>query len=169
VTRRHGGLLVVDEAHALGVVGAGGEGAVAAAGLGGEPDVIRTVTLSKALVFDTGLAPACAAGALESLRILAAEPELSSTVRGKAGRLAAELDRPAPAAAVLTAPLGSPDAAVAAAARCAELGVHVGCFRPPSVPDGVSRLRLTARANLSDAELDRAVDVVREAVAAFLT
>jgi 8-amino-7-oxononanoate synthase len=38
--------------------------------------------------------------------------------------------------------------------------VWVGCFRPPSVPDGISRLRLTARANLSEADLDRAVEVI---------
>src|SRR5262249_22287399 len=49
VAVRHGALLVVDEAHALGVVGAGGVGSVAAAGLAGAPDVVRTLTLSKSL------------------------------------------------------------------------------------------------------------------------
>lgn len=49
--------------------------------------------------------------------------------------------------------IGEPAAAVRAAERCAELGVRVGCFRPPSVPDGVSRLRLTARADLTDEDL----------------
>nr|MBA3618377.1 hypothetical protein [Acidothermales bacterium] len=46
--------------------------------------------------------------------------------------------------------------ALAAAEHCARQGVRVGCFRPPSVPDGVSRLRLTARADLSADDLDRA-------------
>jgi 8-amino-7-oxononanoate synthase len=42
--------------------------------------------------------------------------------------------------------------------------VRVGCFRPPSVPDGVSRLRLTVRADLTDEEVDRAVAVVATAL-----
>jgi 7-keto-8-aminopelargonate synthetase-like enzyme len=46
--------------------------------------------------------------------------------------------------------------AVAAAAACLEAGVRVGCFRPPSVPAGTSRLRLTARASLTDADMDLA-------------
>ncbi len=49
VARAHGALLVVDEAHALGVIGPAGRGAVEAAGLAGEPDVVRTVVLSKSL------------------------------------------------------------------------------------------------------------------------
>ena len=44
--------------------------------------------------------------------------------------------------------------------ECRSAGVWVGCFRPPSVPDGISRLRLTARADLTDADVDRAVEVI---------
>ena len=92
VARRHGALLVVDEAHGLGVVGPGGRGALRAAGLAGEPDVVLTLTLSKSLgsraapcsatpslsstwsntarpfIFDTGLAPAAAAAAARRAR-----------------------------------------------------------------------------------------------------
>jgi 8-amino-7-oxononanoate synthase len=50
--------------------------------------------------------------------------------------------------------MGEPEAAVAAAAFCLERGLRVGCFRPPSVPDGRSRLRVTARADLSDIETE---------------
>jgi len=67
--------------------------------------------------------------------------------------------------AVVSAVLGDPVVAHRAAQRCAELGVRVGCFRPPSVPEGTSRLRLTARATLTDAELSRA-DAVLDAVLA---
>jgi 8-amino-7-oxononanoate synthase len=49
----------------------------------------------------------------------------------------------------------SPGLAAERAARLLAAGVRVGCFRPPSVPDGVSRLRLTARADLADADLAR--------------
>ncbi|MDX6287552.1 MAG: 8-amino-7-oxononanoate synthase [Frankiales bacterium] len=189
VCQRAGALLVVDEAHALGVVGNRGEGLVAAHGLAGATDIVRTVTLSKALgsqggavlgsidviehlvdaarpfIFDTGLAPACVGAALAALRVLDVEPQRASAARGNAGRLAAALGRPNSDAAVVAVPVGSPEAALAAAERCAAAGVHVGCFRPPSVPDGVSRLRLTARADLTDVDLERAIQVVAGALA----
>jgi 8-amino-7-oxononanoate synthase len=65
---------------------------------------------------------------------------------------------------VVSIPLGEPDRAVRAAARCAERGVRVGCFRPPSVPHGRSCLRVTGRADLGPGEIARA-----EAAFAMLT
>ncbi|WP_354670919.1 8-amino-7-oxononanoate synthase [Actinomadura sp. DC4] len=182
VVRRRGALLVIDEAHALGVVGPGGRGAAYAAGLAGERDVILTVTLSKSLgsqggavlgapevvetlvdtarsfVFDTGLAPAPAGAALAALGVLAAEPGLAERARDRARRLAAAadalgLETTSPAAAVVPVVIGGPSEAVRAAEICAGHGVRVGCFRPPSVPHGRACLRLTARATLGEAEL----------------
>jgi len=188
VCRRHDALLVVDEAHALGVVGAGGRGAVEAEGLAGAPDVIRTVTLSKALgsqggavlatrpvvdhlvnsartfIFDTGLAPACVGAASSALSILRDAPSLADAVRRRGGELAAGVGAPPPEAAVVSVVLGDPGAAVAAAQRCEAAGVSVGCFRPPSVPAGTSRLRLTARADLTPDDIARATEVVLSAV-----
>jgi 8-amino-7-oxononanoate synthase len=181
VVRDHGALLVIDEAHALGVVGPGGRGAAYAAGLAGEPDVVMTATLSKSLgsqggavlaapevietmidtarsfVFDTGLAPACAGSALAALEVIDAEPELAARARGNAARLAAVArdlgqETAHPAAAVVPVIIGPPQDAVRAAEICAEHGVRVGCFRPPSVPEGRACLRLTARADLGEAE-----------------
>jgi 8-amino-7-oxononanoate synthase len=185
VTARHDALLVVDEAHALGVVGEGGVGAVASAGLAAYDDVVRTVTLSKSLgaqggavlarpevlgllvntarafIFDTGLAPSSAGAALAALRVLRDEPGLAAAARGHAATLAAivrslDVETVSPDAAVVPAFLGDPGRAVDAAERCLAAGVRVGCFRPPSVPQGRSCLRLTARADLSAADLDRA-------------
>jgi 8-amino-7-oxononanoate synthase len=188
--RAHGALLVIDEAHALGVVGDHGRGAAHAAGLAGEPDVILTLTLSKSLasqggavlgapevietlvdtgrsfIFDTGLNPPAAGAALAALDVLEADPGLPSRARDRALRIAnlaagSGLETAAPAAAVVPVFLGEPHAALRAAEICAEHGLRVGCFRPPSVPKGRACLRLTARATLDEADLTR----LREALA----
>jgi 8-amino-7-oxononanoate synthase len=128
------------------------------------------VNTARPFIFDTGLAPAAAGAARESLRILAATPALPSAVRANAAALAAfvrdlGVETVVPDAAVVPAFLGEPQRAVAAAAACLEQGVRVGCFRPPSVPPGRSCLRLTARADLTPAQLDVAshalADVLR--------
>jgi 8-amino-7-oxononanoate synthase len=66
---------------------------------------------------------------------------------------------------VVSVILGDPEVALTAATACLDAGVRVGCFRPPTVPAGTSRLRLTARASLDcdDLELARGVltDVLR--------
>ncbi|RSS42415.1 8-amino-7-oxononanoate synthase [Streptomyces sp. WAC08241] len=189
VCRAHGAGLVVDDAHGFGVLGDGGRGALHGAGLAGDEDVVATLTLSKSLgsqggavlgparviehlvnaartfIFDTGLAPAAVGGALASLRLIAAEPGLAGRVRTVATGLyerltAAGLTAARPDAAVVSVRAPSPEAALRWAADCREQGLAVGCFRPPSVPDGVSRLRLTARADLTDAQIDRAVETV---------
>lgn len=191
VTERYGALLVVDEAHSLGVVGEEGRGAVYAAGVFGASHIVRTVTLSKSLgsqggavlgapevidtlidtgrsfIFDTGLAPASVAAALAAVDILHNQPELPGYARARARDLASMarelgLETNVPAGAVVPVVLGPPEVALRAAATCAEHGVRVGCFRPPSVPDGRSCLRLTARANLSSDDLA----VIRHALTA---
>ena len=187
--RANGAALVVDDAHGLGVLGPGGRGAVADAGLIGEPDVVTTMTLSKSLgaqggavlgprrvikhlvdsarsfIFDTGLAPGATAAALAALNVLKDEPSRPEQVRAVAQTLASRLREAGlrvtePAAAVVSVLAPTPEQAVAWANDCRAAGVWVGCFRPPSVPDGISRLRLTARADLTDADVDRAVEVI---------
>jgi 8-amino-7-oxononanoate synthase len=187
--RAHGAALVVDDAHGLGVLGPGGRGAVADAGLIGEPDVVTTMTLSKSLgaqggvvlgprrvikhlidsarsfIFDTGLAPGSTAAALAALHVLKDEPTLPERVRTVAVTLATRLREAGltvtePAAAVISIQAPTPEQALKWADDCRTDGVWVGCFRPPSVPDGISRLRLTARADLTEAEVTRAVEVI---------
>ncbi|MFE2181920.1 aminotransferase class I/II-fold pyridoxal phosphate-dependent enzyme, partial [Streptomyces sp. NPDC059455] len=79
---------------------------------------------------------------------------------GAAGLAAAGLDACVPDAAVVSVRAPSPEAAVAWARACREAGVAVGCFRPPSTPDRHSRLRLTARGDLTDNQIGQAVTVV---------
>ena len=81
-------------------------------------------------------------------------------VREVAAELARACAVPAPAGAVLAIAMPSPQAAVGAVASAADQGIRIGCFRPPSTPDGISRLRLTAHAHLTDDELIRARTVL---------
>lgn len=179
VCQRYRALLIVDEAHGLGVRGEAGRGLVHESRLAGAPDVVITTTLSKALgsqggvvlgpkavrdhlidaarpfIFDTGLAPAAAGAAQAALGVLIAEPWRPEAVLRHAGALADICGvRGRPQSAVVSVVLGDPQAALAAATACLDAGVRVGCFRPPSVPAGTSRLRLTARASLTVDELD---------------
>jgi 8-amino-7-oxononanoate synthase len=190
VCRRHGALLIVDEAHGLGVRGRGGRGLLHEVGLSGAPDVVMTTTLSKALgsqggvvlgprvvrdhlidaarpfIFDTGLAPAAVGAALAALRLLIAEPWRAQAVLDHArelARITGASERPE--SAVVSVILGEPEVAFGAAVACLDRGVRVGCFRPPTVPAGTSRLRLTARASLTDDEMTLAREVLAEVLA----
>ena len=199
VCRRHRALLIVDEAHGLGVRGAGGRGLLHELGLSGAPDVVMTTTLSKALgsqggavlgssavrdhlvdaarpfIFDTGLAPAAVGAALAALRVLATESWRPAAVLRHAAMLAQICNETralgAPLAcggqsAVVPVILGAPEVALAAATACLEAGVRVGCFRPPTVPAGTSRLRLTARASLDPDDLELARTVLTDVLGA---
>lgn len=181
VCEEYGALLVVDEAHGLGVHG---PGVVHRLGLAGLPHVVVTATLSKSLgsqggavlgtpaivehlvnrarpfIFDTALAPASAAGALAALGVLRERPELPLVVRRRVNDLAAALGVEPSAGAVLSVPMPSPQVALAAQAAALAQSVRIGCFRPPSVPDGISRLRITTNAGVSESDWARATEVL---------
>jgi 8-amino-7-oxononanoate synthase len=191
VTSARGALLLVDDAHALGVLGPAGGGGVLAAGLAAMPDVIVTATLSKSLggaggvvagppqfirhlvdtgrtfIYDTALPPAVAAGVLAAVGVARSASDrralLASRGAATVSRLrAAGFSVSPPAAGVLSVLAPGPEAALAWAADCRDRGVAVGCFRPPSTPDGTSRLRLTLNAGVSDEDFARALDVIVE-------
>ncbi|MGL5818015.1 MAG: 8-amino-7-oxononanoate synthase [Phycicoccus sp.] len=190
LTAEAGALLVVDEAHALGVVGPGGSGLVAAARAAEAEHVVVTATLSKSFaaqggavlaspvvrehlvntarpfVYDTGLAPASAGAALAALGVLHDHPELLVRVHASADRLAEACGIDPPAGAVMSVPMRGPFEAVAAVEQARAAGIRVGCFRPPSTPDGSSRLRLTAHADHTADDLDRATAVLAPLVGA---
>ncbi|MFF0498045.1 8-amino-7-oxononanoate synthase [Nocardia aobensis] len=190
VVRANGAVLIVDEAHGIGVRGDGGRGLVQELGLAGQPDLIVTATLSKALaaqggivlcdervrahlidtartfIFDTGLAPAAVGAAHAALRLLRKEPELGGRVLTRAADIARVAGVPQPDSAVVSVVLGQAQVAFDAAQQCRARGLSVGCFRPPSVPEGTSRLRLTARADLTDAQMRTIATVLGEVLTA---
>ncbi|UYY82380.1 8-amino-7-oxononanoate synthase [Arthrobacter sp. YA7-1] len=130
------------------------------------------VNRARSFIFDTGLAPSSAAAALAAVGIIRAEPWRAAAVHRNASSLTAGLmhflqwrgtavEPFQQAGAVQSIPMRSAAAAQEASKAAHRAGVRVGCFRPPSVPDGVSRLRLTARATLTPHDIDYACATLR--------
>ena len=138
LAQRHGCRLMVDEAHATGALGPGGRGSVCAAGLSGEVDVV-VGTLGKAL--GSYGAYVCASAETVDLLINAARPFIFSTAPPPAALGAAE--------AALEVLLAEPERVE----RLLERGVFAQGIRPPTVPEGSSRLRFTVMATHEPAEL----------------
>jgi 8-amino-7-oxononanoate synthase len=187
LARRHGCRLMVDEAHATGALGPGGRGSVAAAGLSGEVDVV-VGTLGKALgsygayvcggrdlvdyllnaarpfVFSTAPPPPVVAAARASLQLLEAEPERVERLRANAATLrrglAAEGFEPRSDTQIVPLEVGQAAPAMELSERLLERGVFAQGIRPPTVPEGSSRLRFTVMATHDAAELREAAAIV---------
>jgi len=185
---RFGARLVVDEAHATGNLGPGGRGAVAEAGLSGEVDVLIG-TLGKALgsygayacgreemirfllnsarpvIFSTALPPPAVAGALAALELMRERPHRVERLRSGARTLRRALAGegfPVEESDMHIIPLivGEEDAAMRLCAEAIERGVYAQAIRPPTVPEGSSRLRLTVMASHRHAELEMAAGIL---------
>jgi len=187
--RDHDALLVVDDAHGNGVLGPGGRGAAAAAGLRPGPDLLEIGTFGKAFggygafaawtaegvdllrhrargfLYSTALPPGVAAMDREGLRLAAAEPERRERVAAHARRLRSALGDAAggevgsPIVPVL---LGTPEEALRAAGRLLERGFWAPAIRPPTVPGGGARLRISLSAAHAAAEVDALAAALRE-------
>jgi 8-amino-7-oxononanoate synthase len=193
LARRHRARVLVDEAHATGVIGAGGRGLVALLELEHEIDVVIG-TLSKALgsygafaccspelaellvnrartlIFSTGLPPSCVAAALAALDVLEGSPELVEQLHANARRLRTELAAagfgvPAGEMPIVPIVLGTPQAAMAACEAALRQGVFAQAIRPPTVPEGTARLRLVAMATHTDDDLRHAASTLANATA----
>jgi 8-amino-7-oxononanoate synthase len=191
LARRHRVRLVVDDAHGLGCMGPGGRGAVHDAGVEDEVDVI-VGTLGKALgsygayaacdaptarylinaarsfIFSTAPPPPAVAGALAALELLAEQPARVERLQANADALRDELAREGFEVAGSTTqivPIVVGDAALAM--RICELALEEGVFaqaiRPPTVPEGTSRLRLALMASHTKSELREAARVLGRA------
>jgi glycine C-acetyltransferase/8-amino-7-oxononanoate synthase len=188
LARRHRCRLMVDEAHATGTLGPGGRGSVAAAGLSGEVDVV-VGTLGKALgsygayacasaelteyllnaarpfVFSTAPPPPVAAAALAALDLLEAHPERVERVAANAitlrGALAAQgLSVGSSETHIVPVAVGDADLTMSLSERLLERGVFAQGIRPPTVPEGTSRLRFAVTATHRRVELEQAAEAV---------
>ena len=188
LARRHRCRLLVDEAHATGCIGPGGRGSVAAAGLTGEVDVI-VGTLGKALggygayvcgsaelvdflinsarpfIFSTAPPPPAVAAAQAALELLAAQPQLVERLGANAAALreglrAEGLEPIGSETQIVPLVVGEADDAMALCERLLAEGVFAQAIRPPTVPAGTCRLRLTAMATHRVADLRHAARLI---------
>ena len=176
LAERFEAVLVVDDAHGTGVVGPDGRGSLAHFGLedrvpvqigtlskalgaqggfvaGSQPLIDLLVNKARSFIYSTGIAPSVAVAAREALRIAGEEPERRTRLQRHLAMLRDELARrgytvlgaaPAPMVAVQ---LGDPESALRQAERLRKAGVIAPAIRPPTVPVGTSRIRLTPRAS----------------------
>jgi len=182
LAQRHDAFLYVDDAHGTGVL-AGGRGSLAAAAVRAD---VQMGTLSKALgsyggfvacarpvaelirnrgwgfVYTTGLPPAAVGAALAALSILEVEPERSARPLYLATRFAAALGLPKPASAIVPILLGTAEAALAAQQALEDRGFLAVAIRPPTVPEGTARLRLSFSAAHREEDVDALAAAVRD-------
>jgi 8-amino-7-oxononanoate synthase len=187
LAHRYGAVLVVDDAHATGVLGPGGAGTLAHFGIDPE-NIVQIGTLSKALgsqggfvagdaeliewlvqrarafIYSTGIAPALAAAAHEALRIVEEEPQRRARLHAHVRSLRVGLcERGWTVLGEEPAPMiavvtGSADSALQLSERLHGHGVIAPAIRPPTVPKGTSRVRLAPRADFTEAEVERVLD-----------
>ena len=185
ISRRHQAILVVDEAHAIGVLGQGG-GLCRERGI---PADIVVGTMSKSLgasggfaagsaefkrllinrarsfIFSTGLAPGAAASALEAARILVSTPTLGETLQQNARRFrellsASSLDVRPSESQIVPVRIGNNQKALEISRSLLADGLWIRAVRPPTVPEGTSRLRLSVTLAHTENDLVKAVDLI---------
>ncbi len=193
VCERHGAFLAVDDAHGLGVIGGSGRGSLEHFGLGarrvpalvgtlgkafgcfgafvaGSDELIETlIQRARTYIYTTALPAAVAAASRAAIGVAIEESwrrerVLALTRRFRALALAAELPLAGSETPIQPLLLGDPDAAMQASRRLLERGFFVAGIRPPTVPAGSSRLRIT----LSAAHRDTDVDALAAALADVL-
>jgi 8-amino-7-oxononanoate synthase len=189
VAERHEAILLIDEAHATGVFGRDGHGL--ADGLDGRPDVIVLRTCGKALgaegalvcgpkvvrdflvnrgrpfIFSTAPSPLVAAAVREAIRMLADEPERREALRAlvrHAEKVLAPLGATASGSQILPLILHEDARTMAVAAALQQRGFDVRGIRPPTVPQGTSRLRISLTLNATTADVDALAGALAEAL-----
>ena len=192
LAREHDALLLLDEAHATGVLGEHGRGLTDSLPPGDAQDerLIKLGTLSKALgsqggfvassgrlidwlvnharpyIFSTALAPPSAAAARRALSLVLKEPErrrhvlvLAETLRQRLRALGLSVGPSA--CQIVPVLVGNAQAAVDLSLRLEGHGLLVPAIRPPSVPDGTSRLRISLSAGHTEGDIERLVEALR--------
>jgi 8-amino-7-oxononanoate synthase len=189
IADRHDAILLIDEAHATGVFGTDGRGLAEA--LDGQDNVVTLRTCGKALgcegalvcgpkvvrdflvnrgrgfIFSTAPSPLMARAVREGLRILADEPERRERLHAlmaHAERALAPAGVTATGSQILPLVIGDDAATMRAAEAVQAAGFDVRGIRPPTVPKGTSRLRISLTLNASAGEVNRLASLLQEVI-----
>lgn len=119
------------------------------------------VSTTRSFIFSTGLPPATIAAATAALNVLSQEPERADKALGNARRFASLLGLPEAQSTIVPLVLGEEEKALAAAQSLEEAGFLVAAIRPPTVPEGTSRLRFAFSALHTERDIERLVEVIR--------
>jgi len=195
IARATGSVLIVDDSHGVGVLGESGRGTLERYGLLGDPEIVLTGTLGKALggaaggfvagsralcevleqrsrpqLFSNGLPPTVACSSGRALAELRERPELVARLRERTAALRARLREAGLApldgeSAIVPIIVGETSAAIEISARLLDRGVYVTGFGYPVVPEGTARVRIQVSAALTEAQLDAAVAALAEVAA----
>jgi len=186
VADEHDAWLMSDDAHGLGVVGDGrGSSFVGNTHI---PLPLQMGTLSKAvgsyggylcasgpvvdlirnrartLIYSTGLPPACVAAAIAALDLIEREQDYAATPLRKAKMFTRRVGLAEAQSPIVPVIIGDEEATLAASRMLVEEGYFAAAIRPPSVPAGTARLRLTFTAKHSDQAIERLADIVRDKI-----
>jgi 8-amino-7-oxononanoate synthase len=192
LAQRHDARVMVDDAHGTGAIGPDGRGSVAAAGLEDDVDVVvgtlgkalgsygayvccrqslaeYLINTARTLIFSTALSPPAVAAAMAALELLREQPRRVGKLQRNASVLRealAEEGVPVSGSTTQIVPLlvGDASEAVRASERALERGVFAQAIRPPTVPEGSSRLRLAVMASHTKSELREAAEVLAACV-----
>ena len=179
LAREHDAWLMTDDAHGLGVVGGAhtdvplqmGTLSKAVGSYGGylcaaAPVIELMRNRARTLVYSTGLPPSVVAASIAALELIEREPEYCARPLAKARAFTRQLGLPEAQSPIVPIVIGSEERALAASHMLAEHGFFVSAVRPPTVPAGTARLRLTFTAQHPDDEIARLASVLRETVLA---
>jgi len=190
--RRHGAMVLLDDAHGTGTLGARGRGSAELCGVGEGVDVLLgtlgkglgsygafavgtralrdlLVNAARSFIFSCALAPPQVAAAHAALDLVRREPWRRERLQANAARLRAQLaargvDTRPSTTHIVPVVVGANEAAMAICERLLERGFYAQGIRHPSVPEGTARLRLTPMATHRDEEIDAVADAVADEV-----
>ena len=186
LARQFDAWLMTDDAHGIGVIGGGhgssfengkrhavplqmGTLSKAIGGYGGylcasQPVIDLIRTRCRTFIYSTGLPPACAAAAIAALDLIENDPEFTARPLALARRFTRALNLPAAESPIVPVVLGDTVKTLAAGKILEDEGFLVVPIRPPTVPEGTARLRVTFSAGHEEADVDRLADIIRRRI-----